>query len=382
MIALFLSIMKLPKIDATDDEQLPDDFDSDSDAHVAVDGSGSSSSMADHSNSIQDNSQLGTKSQDENNQQDIEDTTIPPDLEDNLPTMHPATTSTADIATTASITTSSDNPTIIASPANEDTGSESNKDYSTTTYERIMYNSLFQSNIMEYDMMKFDPFSFSGAPLGGWGRATRSRLATLPLRLVVGNDGSGGFPLLYGESGGESSDGERRTGASPAKTSDDDIIVPTPDNESENDSNEKRKLEDGTAFSSPSSSFNASIKHDATGGVQRSTGPHFTIHDATGQRYVCRAYAEDELIVRSRIDSVFNPAITIWDDIAHDDVELEMGENSGGRAKASVDNGQEGTKKPRQNSFHFNIKGGLVGVDDAGNLPETIRTSVAKLLRK
>ena len=56
--------------------------------------------------------------------------------------------------------------------------------------------------------MKFDPFRFSGAPLGGWGRATRSRLATLPLRLVVGNDGSGGFPLLYGESGGESSDGE------------------------------------------------------------------------------------------------------------------------------------------------------------------------------
>ena len=238
-------------------------------------------------------------------------------------------------------------------------------------------------------MMKFDPFSFSGAPLGGWGRATRSRLATLPLRLVVGNDGSGGFPLLYGESGGGSSDGERRTGASPAKTSDDDIIVPTPDNESENDGNEKRKLDDGTASSSSSSSssFNASIKHDATGGVQRSTGPHFTIHDVTGQQYVCRAYAEDELIVRSRIDSVFNPAITIWDHIAHDDVEHEMGENrvgddGDGPAKDSVDNGKEGTKKPRQNSFHFTIKGGLFGVDDAGNLPETIRTSVAKLLRK
>ena len=47
-----------------------------------------------------------------------------------------------------------------------------------------------------------------------------------------------------------------------------------------------------------------------------------------------------------------------------------------------VDIGKEGTKKLRQNSFHFNIKGGLVGVDDAGNFPETIRTSVAKLLRK
>jgi hypothetical protein len=181
-----------PKINAADDE-LPDDFISDSNAHVVVDGDSSSSSMADHSNEIHDNAQLGTKSQDENNQQAIEDTAIPPDLEDHSTTMHPATTSIADTATTASITSSSDNPTIIVSPANEDTGSESNKDYSTTTYERIMYNSLFQSNIMEYDMMKFDPFSFSGAPLGGWGRATRSRLATLPLRLVVGNDGSGGL---------------------------------------------------------------------------------------------------------------------------------------------------------------------------------------------
>ena len=37
-------------------------------------------------------------------------------------------------------------------------------------------------------MIKFDPYSFSGAPLGGWGRATRSRLATLPLRLVLGGE--------------------------------------------------------------------------------------------------------------------------------------------------------------------------------------------------
>ena len=91
--------------------------------------------------------------------------------------------------------------------------------------------------------------------------------------------------------------------------------------------------------------------------------------------------------MRSRIDSVFNPTITIWDYIEHDDVEHEMDDNRGGDdgdgpAKDLVDNCQEGTKKLRQNSFHFNIKGGLVGVDDAGNIPVTIRTSVAKLLRK
>jgi hypothetical protein len=148
--------------------------------------------------------------------------------------------------------------------------------------------------------------------------------------------------LLYGESGGESSDGERRTGASPTDTTDDDIIVPAPDSEIENDRNEKRKREDGTAFSSSSSSsFDTSIKHDATGGVQRSTGPHFTIHDATGQRYVCRAYAEDELIVRSRIDSVFNPVITIWDDVEHEMGENRVGDDGDGPAKVSVDNGKE-----------------------------------------
>ena len=99
--------------------------------------------MADHSNSIQDNSQqLGAKSQDENNQQAIEDTANPPDLEDPPPTMHPTTTTIADTATTASITSSSDNPTIIFSSANEDTGSESNKDYSTTTNYHLRTNNV------------------------------------------------------------------------------------------------------------------------------------------------------------------------------------------------------------------------------------------------
>ena len=134
-----------PKIiDAADDE-LPDEFDSDSNAQVAVDGDGSSSSssMADHSNSIQGNAQLGMTTDDKNNQHAIEGAEIPPNLENNPPTIHPTTTFTADTATTASITSSSDNPTIIDSSANEDIGSERNKDYSTTTttYKRIMYNS-------------------------------------------------------------------------------------------------------------------------------------------------------------------------------------------------------------------------------------------------
>ncbi len=61
--------------------------------------------------------------------------------------------------------------------------------------------------------------------------------------------------------------------------------------------------------------------------------------------------------------SILYSSITIWDDIEHDDIEHQMGENRGGDdgdgpAKDSVDNGKEGKKKLRQNSFHFNIKGG------------------------
>lgn len=123
----------------------------------------------------------------------------------------------------------------------------------------------------------------------------------------MGNDGSGVFPLLYGESRGDSIDEEQRTGASPTETTNDDVIVPTPDNESENDDNEKRKLEDGTTFSSSLSSFNASIQRDAMDGVQRSTGLHFTIHDATGQRYVRRSYAEDELINKIKVELLLQP---------------------------------------------------------------------------
>jgi hypothetical protein len=46
------------------------------------------------------------------------------------------------------------------------------------------YEQYFAPAEEEYDMVKFDPQTFYGAPLGGYSRATRSRLASLPIRFV------------------------------------------------------------------------------------------------------------------------------------------------------------------------------------------------------
>ena len=92
----------------------------------------------------------------------------------------------------------------------------------------------------------------------------------------------------------------------PMRVADNSVVVVD-----ENDNKEVRQGESSSISSSvPSSSPISHFTH-AMEGVRQSTGPHFTIHDATGQKYVCRVYAEDELIVRSRIDSVFNPAIDV-----------------------------------------------------------------------
>ncbi len=46
-------------------------------------------------------------------------------------------------------------------------------------------------------------------------------------------------------------------------------------------------------------------------GVRRSSVPPISVHDATGQRYICESYAKDELIVLSRVDSVFHPVVHV-----------------------------------------------------------------------
>lgn len=110
------------------------------------------------------------------------------------------------------------------------------------------YQDFFPPAEEEYDPFKFDPNSLFGAPLGGYARATRSRLAALPLRFV-------GDSIFWqkDKQGVDRDDG-------------DDVVVKQKD---------KGK-------------------------------PYFTITDAMGREFACRVYEEDELTPESMSDSVFD----------------------------------------------------------------------------
>ena len=103
-----------------------------------------------------------------------------------------------------------------------------------------------------YDDLIFDPSSLYGAPLGGYSRASRHRLAQLPLRLVGGAqfDGWGGAADAA-SSGGE----------------------------------------------------------DVESVPKSSSAPHFRLSDADGRQFVCRVYREDELDPHSILGSMFDPPV-------------------------------------------------------------------------
>ena len=271
-------------------------------------------------------------------------------------------------------TSSSNSPTIINS---------------IYTYEQT-YNSIFQNQMEEYDLLKFDPYSLSGAPIGGWGRATRRRLASLPLRLVSDLDNSG-MNLWYSDSDTDENEINEEVGVE-GEVADGGEGVKE-DESKENDEKDEEKDEDvkeggGQTGDSSYTEHDALSKSTSaaatTKGIKRSSGPHFTIHDSTGQKYICRVYAEDELIVLSRLDSAFHPAITIWDDAKYKinvaDDEKSTGNDNAADLYALNDMSEGNIKK----KFQFSINsGGVNGEgDNMGNLPEGIRSSVAKMLRK
>lgn len=167
----------------------------------------------------------------------------------------------------------------------------------------VMWEETFQPAMEEYDMLRWDPYSFSGAPIGGWGRATRSRLATLPIRLVTD---FGGMDLMYA-SDDEADGGDDTTEAVPAMD---------PSGQSVMLSHGKSSVIEATAEvpAAPTPTPQKKYHHPIPTDLRRSIGPHWTIYDATGQRFVCRTYDEDELVVLSRVDSAFLPAISVWDD--------------------------------------------------------------------
>jgi len=144
----------------------------------------------------------------------------------------------------------------------EDNESSTNK----KKRDRYRYEHSFLPLEEEYDIMKFDPETIFGAPYGGYSRATRSRLAKLPLRFV----GGAGFDTL-----------KQTTTSSPL------LGLNYGD-----DNNEK-----------------ATETLSSEQQEQQLASPYFTIRDGQGRQFVCRVYNEDELESTSVLESVFDEAI-------------------------------------------------------------------------
>ena len=259
----------------------------------------------------------------------------------------------------------------------------------------MSFQSLFTPHQEEYDLLKFDPYSFSGAPLGGWGRATRSRLASLPIRLV--SDFDGGIDMLYSTTTDDNvsqddDDDDASTDSSSSSTATKEMEI--------NPDGSQSRVGDGDSgddAASASADDRSNNKHSSSfKDLQPSSGPHFTIHDGTGQQYVCRVYADEELVVTSRVDSMFLPAVTIWDEDAaeHDSAKnTQTDENADGKKNVHLrlqdvldgkytlsdfdvedSNDEDGSKGSAKVKIRY--------VDASGKpLPDSIRKDMAKLLK-
>ena len=160
---------------------------------------------------------------------------------------------------------------------------------------------MYPSEMYEYDPFLFDPTTSMGSPIGGFARATMSRLASLPIRFVVGS-------------------------AVPPSSS---------------------SYTTGAGFYYPTTTLT-----DADSTVIEA--PHFTMYDAHGQLLVCRVYNEDELSVESITQSMLDVAIdasssssTIIDtEMSQDMVESDTGHS----LQAKVVEDKDTHQHPKQQS--------------------------------
>lgn len=243
---------------------------------------------------------------------------------------------------------SNNNNNMMSSSSSSSANNNNNNKQSPSKNEmKIIKNfkTLFTPQIEEYTLTKFDPYSFSGAPLGGWGRATRSRLASLPVRLVS-DYGNSGLNLVrptteevfyrgcakFGEWIDEQEEQEGRICLlSKEKLKQLDEIVEyyeqwgmddklytevwdsTPKYHHHGDNKNEVEMIDLPGLIH---FFNTLDKLYVEDGDDpwSTTGPHFTFHDAMGREFVCRAYDEGELDVYDYMDSMFNPATLYADD--------------------------------------------------------------------
>jgi len=313
-----------------------------------------------------------------------------------------------------------------------DTSSSSSSSTSSIIQRFQSFATLFTPQMEEYTLTKFDPYSFSGAPLGGWGRATRSRLASLPIRFV--SDYGGGLELkrptteeffksgcdTFGEyysvykNGGEekkeeevewmcllTKDGLRkldiiqeyfdvwgmtdekfhRVWSGAAR----EVIVGNNNKNINNRNDDPNKQIGLVGFLQIFEQFDALYTN---GGEDpwESTGPHFTFRDGMGRQFVCRVYDEGELVIDNYMDSMFNPAVRVgYKDVVYGEKE---GEEWGGKGK-----GNSKKKKGKKNDEDVIIPGVedvsievetfiFDGGVDENNVAEVISSNIQKLLEK
>ena len=291
--------------------------------------------------------------------------------------------------------------------------------------KHMSFRTLFTPQIEEYtSLTKFDPYSFSGAPLGGWGRATRSRLASLPVRLV--SDYGGGmivrrpttedffvsgcdtFGEYVGDSDSNSDDdaGEvcvlSKQGLRKLDTiheyfdvwgmteelfdqvwsdvSKEVQVVSTTNGKSndhnDNNNNNEEEEEGGDERIGLQGFLQIFQQLDTLYGEEdpwESTGPHFTFRDGMGRQFVCRVYDEGELEIENYMDSMFNPAVRL----GYADVQEGEGRGGGGGRVGETKNDNENDDI----SIEFETTMILNG-DGNENVAEVINSDIHKILEK
>lgn len=146
------------------------------------------------------------------------------------------------------------------------------------------YQDYFPPEQEEYDPFQFDPHSLFGSPLGGYARATRSRLAALPMRFV-------GDSVFWGKK--EQHVGSKMNGVK---------------EQGHDDHHDEQH-------------------HDLHGRKGEEGQPYFTFTDVMGREFACSIYDEDDLAPESIAQSVFDMAIErkmSFSEENHEDVMMHM----------------------------------------------------------
>ena len=299
-------------------------------------------------------------------------------------------------------------------------------DENDSTSSRIIqsFNTLFTPQIEEYTLTKFDPYSFSGAPLGGWGRATRSRLASLPIRLV--SDYGGGLELgrpstedffergcvefgrfVVVDDNGSGSGEEvcvlSKEGLKQMETIQEyvnvwglteemlDVIwsgAPKVNHYSSNNNNNEQEEEEETigleGFLQIFDQFDALYTNGGEVGDDpwESNGPHFTLRDGMGRQFVCRVYDEGELEVDSYMNSMFSPAVKLgYSNVIYGD--NGDGEGSGRGVKKNTKEEEEEDDEDMMNVMTPIAMDTVIidGVVD-GNVAEALTSEIRNLLEE